>query len=132
MAGSESNRQLSLIAGSDFTGDLHKVVEVTAANTVDVVGATTDVVVGTIAEEVLIGVAVPITLLQGRVKVRAGAAITVGHLIVPAADGEVTGVASLAAIPVDSMAIGVALEAAGAAGDIIEMLAMPIASPHTA
>jgi hypothetical protein len=132
MASFESAESISLLAGSDFTGDLYKVAEISAANTADVANATTDVVAGIIGEEVTSGKVFPLVLLKGRVKVRAGAAITVGQLIVPAADGEVTGVADLTAIPVDSMAIGIALTAAAAAGDIFEMLAMPIAAPHTA
>ena len=132
MAVKEANRQISFLAGSDFTGDLHKLCEISAANTVDVVNATTDHPVGVIAEEVLAGVEVPVTMLEGRVKVLAGAAITVGQLLVPDAAGAVTGVADLASIPVDSMAVGVAITAAAGAGEIIEMLAGTYASPHTA
>ena len=132
MASFESGKSISVIAGSDFTGDIYKLAEISAANTVDVVNATTDHVAGVIGEEVLAGETCPLVLLQGRVKVTAGAAISVGDILVPTAAGLVTGVASRAAIPVDSMGVGIALQAAVASGDIIEMLAMPIAAPHTA
>jgi hypothetical protein len=125
MASFESAKSITLIAGSDFTGDLYKVVEITADNTCDIVGALTDTVVGIVGEEVLSGGNVPIVLLQGRVKVRAGAAITVGQVVIPATDGEVTG-ATQATLGDGVMGLGVALQAADNAGDIIEILAQPI------
>lgn len=131
MASFENAKSVSLIAGSDFTGDLHKLVEVTGANTVDIVNATTDHVAGVVGEEVTAGVVCPVVLLQGRVKVLAGGVITAGQILVPAADGSVTGVANLGAIPLDSMGVGIALTG-GASGEVIEMLAQPIAAPHTA
>ncbi len=126
MASFESAKSITMIAGSDFTGDIYKLVEVTTvANTVDIVDGLTDTVVGVIGEEVLSGRDVPIILLQGRVKVRAGAAITIGQVLIPATDGEVTG-ATQATLGDGVMGVGVALQTADAAGDIIEMLAMSI------
>lgn len=129
MASHDAVKTVTLIAGAALANG--EVVEVSGARTVTRTNATTDVVVGVAAETVASGSDVPVALLQGIVEVKAGGTITAGQLCVPDATGGVTGVASIAAIPVDSMAIGVALNGASS-GEIFEMLAQPTAGPHTA
>lgn len=125
MASYESAKSITLTAGSDFTGDIYKLVAITAEDTCDVVSGLTDIAVGVIAEEVTSGRSCGIVLLQGRVKVQAGGNITVGQILVPATDGQVTGTA-IGSMSADVLGVGIALEAA-ADGQNFEMLAMPIA-----
>lgn len=127
MSSSESVRAVSLIAGSDFTGDLNKVVQISAANTVDLATAATQTAIGIVGEEVTLGVVTPVVLLQGRVKVLAGGTITVGQLLQVDATSRVVGVADINALGLNTMAIGVALTA-GVVGDVIECFGMPISS----
>lgn len=131
MATTESINTVSLIAGAAFAaGDFGKLVEIdsSASRTVTIVNGLADTVVGVLAEvPVLIGQAVPVALLAGILKVQAGAGITAGQILVPAADGQVTGVANIGAILADVMGVGIALED-GVDGQIIEMLAMPLTS----
>lgn len=132
MASTESAKSVSMLAGSDLTGDLYKVVRITADNTADLATTAIQTSVGIVGEEVTIGRVFPVVLLSGRVKVLAGAAITVGELLIVDATSRVLGVADIDTLGVNEMAIGVALQAAGAAGEIIEMLGMPITSAASA
>lgn len=128
MSSYEANKCITMLAGSDFTGDLFKLVEVSAAGTVDLTNATTDAAVGVIGEEVTAGLPTKITLLQGIVKVKLGGTVTVGQLLIPTAAGLVTGVAGIANIPANSMSVGIATKG-GAINEVGEMLAMPLSSP---
>ena len=140
MASFEAAKAVNLIAGEDLRGDLHEILQLEDdSNVGKVIKATgvTNTVIGILGEEprtdaTTDGIAVPVVLLQGIVKVKAGATITAGQLIVPdTTAGRVAGVANVGALAVDSMAIGIALESA-VDGDIFEMFAMPIAAPHSA
>jgi hypothetical protein len=108
-------------------GGVGKVIKATAV---------TNTVIGILAENprtdlTTDGLSVPVVLLQGKVAVKAGGAVTAGDLIVPdATAGRVIGVTGVGALAADSMAIGIALESA-VDGDIFNMLAMPIAAPHS-
>jgi hypothetical protein len=140
MASFESAVAVNLIAGEDLRGDLHEILQFeNDSGEAKVIKATavTDTVVGILGEEPRTdadtdGETVPVVLLQGVVKVKAGATITAGELIVPdVTAGRVTGVANVGALADDSMAIGIALKSA-VDGEIFSMLAMPIAAPHQA
>ncbi len=140
MASSQATRAVNMIAGEDLRGDLHEILQIEDdSNVGKVIKATAvaNTVIGVLAENpdsvaTTDGEIVPVVLLQGIVKVKAGATITAGQLIVPdTTAGRVAGVANAAALAADSMAIGVALQSA-VDGDIFEMLSMPIAAPHSA
>ncbi len=140
MASAQSTKAVNMIAGEDLRGDLFEILQVEDdSNVGKVIKATAvaDTVIGILAEEpdpdaTTDGLTVPVVLLQGIVKVKAGASITAGQLIVPdATAGRVAGVADVGSLADNSMAIGVALESA-VDGDIFEILAMPIAAPHVA
>jgi len=139
MASYESTTAVNLIAGQDLRGGVYEILQIENDGDVGKViraTAVTNTVIGILGEEprtdaTTDGLTVPVVLLQGRVMVKAGAAITAGQLIVPdATAGRVAGVANVGALAADSMAIGVALESA-VDGQIFEMLAMPIAAPHS-
>lgn len=132
MASTESAKSVSMLAGSDLRTDLFKVVRITAANTVDLVTDPIQTAIGLVGEAVNIGETVPVVLLSGRIKVLAGAAISVGELLIADATSRVVGIADIDTLGVNEMAIGVALEDAAAAGDVIEMLGMPITSAASA
>ena len=136
----ESVVAVTLTAGEDLRGDVYEILQIEDDGDVGKVIKATAVgntVVGVLGEEPRAdsstdGEAVPVILLQGIVPVKAGATITAGNLIVPdATAGRVAGVDGVGALAADSMAIGVAL-ASAVDGDIFEMLAMPIAAPHSA
>ena len=137
MASFEAAKAVNLIAGEDLRGDLHEVLKIEDdANVGKVIKATglTDTIVGILGEEprtdaTTDGETVPVVLLEGIVKVKAGATITAGQLVTVDAGtpGRVAGVADQAALVADGMAIGIALESA-VDGDIFEMLAMPLTS----
>jgi len=136
MASAQSTVAVNLVAGEDLRGDLYEIVTVNVSGQVVKATAVTETVVGVLAEEprtdaVSTGETVPVVLLQGIVKVKAGGVVTAGDLVVPdVTAGRVIGVTGVGALAADSMAIGVAMVTA-ADGDIFEMLAMPIAAPHS-
>lgn len=139
MAISESTKAVNLIAGEDLRSDVYEILKFEDDGGVAKVikcTAATDLVIGILGENpdseaTTDGEMVPVVLLQGIVKMKAGAAITAGELIVPdTTPGRVAGVANLGAIAADSMAFGVALQTA-ADGDIFEVLAMPMAGSLT-
>ena len=140
MAAYQANITVNLIAGEDLRSDLYEILQFEDdSNVAKVIKATavTDTVIGVLAENpsadaTTDGNSVPVTLLQGVVKMKAGATITAGQLIVPdTTAGRVAGVANSGALAADSMAIGVALQSA-VDGDIFEVFAMPIGCPHSA
>lgn len=133
MATSSNVSTLSLIAGAAFVeADFGKVVEVSGVRTVTLANATTDTVAGVLAmAPAAIGDTVPVAELSGIIKVQAGGNITAGQILVPAADGQVTGVADINALGANVMGIGIALEA-GVAGQIIEAIGMPLTSAASA
>jgi hypothetical protein len=139
MASFESTVAVNLIAGEDLRGDVFEILQIEDDGDVGKVikaTAVTNTVIGILAEEprtdlTTDGLTVPVVLLQGKVAVKAGGTVTAGQLVVPdATAGRVIGVANVGALAVDSMAIGIALESA-VDGDIFNMLAMPIAAPHS-
>lgn len=140
MSATQAVKTVNLIAGEDLRNGFGLLVTVENDSDVGKViktTAVTDTPVGIIAENPRSdistdGYGVPVVLLQGVVKMVAGAAITAGQLIVPdTTAGRVAGVTGVGALTVDSMAVGVALESA-ADGEFVEVLAMPIAAPHSA
>ncbi len=140
MASVQATKAVNMIAGEDLRGDVFEILQIEDdSNVGKVIKATAvaNTVIGILAEDpdgtaTTDGETVPVVLLQGIVKVKAGATITAGQLIVPdTTAGRVAGVANAAALAADSMAIGVALQSA-VDGDIFEMLAMSIAAPHSA
>ena len=135
MANYQAVKVVTLPAGEDLTGDFAEIVKLNAAGQVIKVAAVTDVAIGVLAESAPssdTGQGVPVALIGGGgiLKMKAGAAIVAGNLIVPdATDGRVAGIANIAALVANQMAIGIALSAA-ADGEIFSVLAMPIAGPN--
>lgn len=120
MATTQDQQTISLKAAADLSTKQHYFVELTAAKTVNVCNAVTDLALGVLCNK-------PSALNQaaqvayaGTTKVVAAAAIAMNAKVAPAADGRAqTAVAT-------QFPRAVALEAAGAAGDIIEVLLLPI------
>ena len=138
MANYQSCKVVSLPAGEDLTGDFAVALTINTSGQVVKTTSATDHIVGALAEApklITTGVAVPVALVGGGgiLKMKAGAVITVGQLIVPdgSTSGTVAGVADIGALADDQMAVGIALSAA-ANGDIFSVLAQSIAGPHTA
>jgi len=136
MAIAESTTVVNLIAGEDLRGDFGELVKIendAGVGKVIKTTAVTDSPVGVIAEEpdaaaTTDGETVPVALFEGIIKVKAGATITAGQLIVPdVTAGRVAGIANQAALVADSTAIGIALVSA-VDGDIFEVLAQVMTS----
>lgn len=134
----ESTRAVTLIAGEDLRSDVFELLQFENDGGVAKViktTAVTDAAIGILAENprtdvTTDGQAVSVVMLAGggRAMVKAGATITAGQLVVAdTTAGRVAGVADIAAMVADSMAIGVALESA-ADGDIFEVLLQPMTS----
>lgn len=139
MASAQSTRAVSMIAGEDLRGDLFELLQVendAGVGKVIKTTAVTNTPIGVLGENpdaaaTTDGETVPVVMLQGIVKVKAGGAVTAGNLLVPdVTPGRVIGVAGVGALAIDSMAIGVAL-ASAVDGDVFSMLAMSIAAPHS-
>ena len=137
MANYQAVKVVTLPAGEDLTGDYAEIVKINATGQIVKVTAVTDVTVGVLAESApssATGQGVPVALIGGGgiLKMKAGAAIVAGNLIVPhTTDGRVAGIANIGALVVDQMAFGIALSTA-AVGEIFSVLVMPIAAPHVA
>lgn len=134
----ESTQAVTLIAGEDLRGDVYELLQFEndgGVAKVIKVTAVTDTAIGILAEEpddaaTTDGQAVSVVMLGsgGRAMVKAGATITAGQLVVSdTTAGRVAGVADVAALVADSMAIGIALESA-VDGDIFEVLLQPMTS----
>ena len=92
----------------------------------------TEIIVGTIAEKPSAATDSPVAVALisggGVIPMVAQAAITRGHIIIPTTtDGKVAGVAAVSNLAANQMGAGFALEAATAADQVIEVLAMQIA-----
>lgn len=161
MANAQAVKAVSLVAGEDLRGGYAAALtinssgqvvqpativpertgdaEPTAAQLTAARATATAVIVGALAEEPAVdrattGSAVPVALVGGGgvLKMKAGADITAGQLVIQAlTGGRVAGAADVGALVADQMAVGVALESA-ADGDIFSVLAQTIAAPHSA
>ena len=141
MASTQAGKAVNMIAGEDLNGDLYEALTVNASGQVVKVTAATDVIVGFLAEDPGRTTAagtdtVPVAIVGGGgvLNAKAGAAITAGQIVVShgaTTVGTVAGVTGLAGLAADIMGAGIALEAATAAGDIIAVLAMPLAGANS-
>ena len=140
MAVYESCTVVTMTAGGDLRSDIYKSLQLNSAGRVVLTDAVTDVIIGYLAENprsdiVTTGIDVPVVIVGGggRMKARAAAAVTRGHLIVPSAvsgkEGQVQGIANIAALVANQMAVGYALETA-AEDQVFEVLGMTIAGPN--
>lgn len=127
----------SLPAGENLNDQLYEALTLNASGQVVRADAVKEVVVGVLAANpgrtTAAGDMVSVMLIgQGGIGlVKANAAITRGHILIPTTTaGRVAGVANTDAIADGVMGFGIALEAATAANDIIRFLAMPIAAGH--
>lgn len=120
MATKQAAISISLKAAADLSTKQHYFVELSAAQTVNVCNATTDKAVGVLNNKPTAADKAAEVDILGTTKVVAGAAIAAGALVAPTAAGKAqTAVAT-------QYARGMALEAAGADGDIIEILLLPM------
>lgn len=134
MASAQSNIVVNILAGEDLRSDLHEILQVEDdGGTGKVIKATavTDLVIGVLAENpdgvaTTDGEMVPVMLLQGIVKMKAGGTVTAGDIVVAdTTAGRVITVADIATLVADSYALGIALETV-ADGEIFPCLAMPL------
>jgi hypothetical protein len=120
MATQESTLNITKKAAGDLSAKQYLFMKLSAAQTVDTCSAVTDKSVGVLQNDPSAAGQVAVVAVAGTTKVIAGAAIAAGALVGPTAAGKAqTAVAT-------QYARGVALEAAGADGDIIEILLVPM------
>ena len=117
MARQELVKSVTLVAGADLTAAQFTFVDI-ASGAVTRVGAVTDRAIGVLQNTPNTGEAAEVALLQGIVKVRAGEAIAQDGVVKADATGRATDVA----IATSEIEIGIALTAAGAADELVEVL----------
>lgn len=107
----------TFIAGADLTGKENLFVELTGEHTVDVCNADTDVPIGVLTDYYRAAQGQSVTVaIGGTVRVKAGGAISAGAWV--GTDGNGKAVAKAAD---GDVVRGIALEAASADGDVIEV-----------
>jgi hypothetical protein len=122
---------INLTAGADLRGAIYELVKIDATGRVVKTNAATDAAIGiiSVAPDTQFDTTdrpVTVALLKGVGLVKSAGAITAGSLLVPSATvGAVSGVANLAALAADTRAVGVALTATSAAGQVFRALLMP-------
>ncbi len=106
----------TFIAGEAIT--IHRIVDISAANTVTMTDAAADIAIGVSAETVAINGSVPVITAQGaRVKVESGATLTAGVQV----SSGTNGVLAAASTTGSEFNVGT-LVTGGASGDILEMI----------
>lgn len=107
-------------AAADLSANQYYFVELSAAQTVNVCNAITDVAIGVLQNDPNAAGAAATVAIEGTTKVVAGAAIAAGAKVAPTAAGKAQTAVTT------QFPRGIALEAAGADGDVIEILLLPI------
>lgn len=110
----------SFKAAADLSAKQYYFVEVTAAQTVNACGATTDLAIGVLQNDPDEAGKPATVAIGGTTKVVAGAAITAGAKVAPTAAGKAQTAAT------GQFPRGVALDAADADGDVIEILLLAV------
>lgn len=118
-----SNPQLfkSFTAGGAITA--YRIVKFSAAEIVVAAAAATDSLIGVNSDLTVVGGERVDVLLEGIAFVEAGAAVALGAQLTSDASGRC--VTAAPAAGVNNRVIGIALEAASAAGDVIRVLLSP-------
>lgn len=104
-----------LTASADCSAKQYHFVEMTAARTITFCGAITDKAIGVLQNDPISGGAATVAAF-GTTKVVAGAAIAAGALVAPTTAGKAQTAVST------QVPRGIAIDAAGADGDVIEIL----------
>lgn len=136
MASAQAPKVVNILAGEDLRGDLFELLQIEddggVGKVIKVTGVT-NIAVGVLAEDpdgaaTTDGEMVPVALLNGIIKMKAGGTVTAGDVVVSdTTAGRVVTVAAIADMVADSFAVGIALETA-ADGEIFACLAMPMVS----
>ncbi len=116
MATSENTTTISKKAAGDLSTKQYLFMKVSAAQTVDTCAATTDKAIGVLQDKPAAAGRNAAVAVHGTTKVVAGAAIAAGAYVAPMASGKAQTAVST------QFPRGLALEAAAADGDIIEIL----------
>lgn len=128
MANNVATEAISLLPGEDLTDALYCVVTINSSGQAILPTADTQPIVGYVgmnADLASGSAAIPVTMLKGKVTLKAGGNITAGQLLVAEANsGKVLGVANVAATTADQFIIGVALQGA-VEDDVFEAFALP-------
>ena len=117
---------LTLIAGSDLSALKHTIVRITGEQTCGVATVATQKPEGILQNKPVSGAAA-LVRTRGKSKAVAGAAITVGARLMWGTGGKVITLSGTT-----NYVIGVALQAAGADGDLIEINVQPGEQPAAA
>ena len=127
MASTQCVKIVSMLQGESLKGKLNYALTINAAGRVVMTDAVTEAIIGTVASDPgvdTVGAIVSVAMVNGSgtLKVVANAAITRGHYVIPTTtDGKVAGAATVTT----QQAMGIALEAASAADEVIEVFCHP-------
>lgn len=119
----EGTQDVSLVAGADLSAKQYRFVKLSSGQVV-ACSATTDRPIGVLQNDPTSGQAA-IVRLSGWTKVEADAAITVDAVLGTSADGQAA--IYVAGTDTTKYGMGFATKAAGAAGDVAEMILTPVA-----
>lgn len=122
MATQQNTQLISQLAGADLSGSQFLFVKESAAKTVNVCSAITDEALGVLQNKPTQGQAASVAI-DGTAKVKAGGVIAFGAKVAPMASGKAQVAAST------QFPRGIALEAAAADGDLIEIALIPSGAP---
>lgn len=132
----ESGVMETFHAGVDLSDSLHAALSINATGRCVLATAVSGPIIGHLAmspEQGVVGEPISVAMIAGggKMKARAGAAVTRGHLLVADAAGadsagRLVGVNGLTNIPANRMSCGIALEAATADGDYFQYAALPL------
>jgi len=123
MATEQAGIDITLKASTDLSSYQYYLVELTNDRTVGICDAVTDVILGILQNKPAAANRPAKVRVAGTSKVVAGAAVTQGALLTTNASGQA--VTATSGTDTTKYVIGIALEDASAAGDIIEMLIQP-------
>lgn len=119
----EGTQDVSLVAGADLSAKQYRFVKLSSGQVV-ACSATTDRPIGVLQNDPTSGQAA-IVRLSGWTKVEADAAIVVDAVLGTSADGQAA--TYVAGTDTTKYGMGFATKAAGAAGDVAEMILTPVA-----
>jgi hypothetical protein len=116
MSQQQNTQCITLKAGADLSAGQYRFVEISAARTVTIANAITDIALGVLQNDPAAADLPASIAINGTTKVLSGAAITAGARVSPTADGRAQASVST------QFPRGIALETAAGANEVIEIL----------
>jgi hypothetical protein len=120
MASSAQSIDLVFKAAGDLSGKQYYCMKISAARTVDVCSAATDVPAGVLQNKPAAANRAAVIRTHGSTKISANASLTAGNLIGTSSDGQAD--AKTVGTDTTEYVLGIVVDSPGAAGDIVEAI----------